>query len=305
MQLQVNDKTLIAAKTLRIGLAPTADAALPVFQPGAHIELSFGGFTRRYSLTSPPEDTSRYEICVLRTHPGRGGSAYLHDQLAEGDKVAADGPFNAFPLNTQVSHSVFIAGGIGITPFFTMMHSLDVLGLTYELHYAARSADRFIPLPHYRGTIHHYPDQAQRSTLDIKAVLRGTRQDADIYVCGPSGMIAAVRDAAHTHGWPAERVHYESFGPTLKPEDRPVTVHLAMSGNPITVQPGTTILDALLENGVWAPYECRRGECGTCTTEVLSGEVDHRDVCLSPVQREGNMCTCISWARSPQLTLNL
>lgn len=83
------------------------------------------------------------------------------------------------------------------------------------------------------------------------------------------------------------------------------SVHLALSGMTIEVAPGAPILDALLENGVWAPYECRRGECATCTAEVLAGEPDHRDVCLSPSQRRDNVCTCISWARTPELTLNL
>jgi len=76
MNLIVMDKTMIAADTVRITFAAPDEGALPAFKPGAHIELSFAGFTRRYSISSSPNDRDCYEICVLRTNPSRGGSVY-------------------------------------------------------------------------------------------------------------------------------------------------------------------------------------------------------------------------------------
>lgn len=305
MDLIAIDKTPVAAGTIRISLVAPDAAALPAFKPGAHIELSFAGLTRHYSLTSSPHDLSRYEICVLRTKPGRGGSAWLHDRLRIGDRLHGAGPFNAFPLRLEARHTVFIAGGIGITPFFSMMEALERSSQPFDLHYAARRADRFLPVPDHSGRTWRYAGTGGRQGMDIRAILDPLPTDVDLYVCGPRGLIEAVRAEAAARGWPKARVHFESFGAGLKPTDGPVEVRLALSGLSIEVSPGTTILDALLANGVWAPHECRRGECASCMTEVLSGEPDHRDLCLTEEQRRNAMCTCVSWGRTSEIVLNL
>lgn len=164
---------------------------------------------------------------------------------------------------------------------------------------------RYVAVPDDLGSVHRYVDQDGRPGLDVKALLDGLDRDAHLYVCGPRPLIEAVRLGAADRGWPRSQVHFESFGPVSRPSDRPVTVRLAYTGNEIVVEPGTTILDAMLKAGVWTSFECKRGECGSCHIPVLDGEPDHRDVCLTPEQRAAGMCTCVSWARSETLTLDL
>lgn len=53
--------------------------------------------------------------------------------------------------------------------------------------------------------------------------------------------------------------------------DSPIRVEVARSGMTTDVPADTTILDAMLEAGVWTSYECRRGECGSCTATVRRG----------------------------------
>jgi ferredoxin-NADP reductase len=305
MELTVIDKTLVAADTVRIALAAPDGGLLPAFKPGAHVELSFAGYARHYSLTSFPQDLDRYEICVLRTRPGRGGSAYLHDRLRIGDRLVVNGPFNAFPLRLEARHAVFIAGGIGITPFLSMMEALSRSSRPFELHYVARTADRFLPVPDHPGRTFRYVSTEGESRMDIRAILERISADVDVYACGPRRLIEAVRKETAARAWPEERVHFESFGAGSNPADRPLKVHLALSGISIEVPPGIAILDALLAGGVWAPYECRRGQCASCMTEVLRGEPEHRDLCLTEAQRRSAMCTCVSWARTPEIVLNL
>lgn len=305
MQLFVTHKRMIATDTVWIRFESAGGAVLPAFMPGAHIEISFAGLTRRYSLTSPPSETDHYEICVLRTNPSAGGSAYIHDQLKEGDTVEISKPLNAFPLNCDATHTVFIAGGIGITPFYTMMDALHRAGSPFELHYAARAKNRFLPVPAFAGRLSRYPDVNGRPSLEIDDLLAAIPANADIYVCGPRALIETIRAKASSAGWTKDRIHFESFGSSIKPGDRPITLRLARSGMTIEVKPGTPILDALLENGVWATYECRRGECASCVTEVIAGEPDHRDVCLTEDQRRHSMCACVSWAHSDELVLDL
>jgi vanillate O-demethylase ferredoxin subunit len=53
-------------------------------------------------------------------------------------------------------------------------------------------------------------------------------------------------------------------------------------------------------------FDCRRGDCGICVAQVLDGEADHRDHCLSARDRQsGSFCSCVSRARSDRLVLYL
>ncbi|PWG63524.1 PDR/VanB family oxidoreductase [Spiribacter halobius] len=305
MQLVLAERTPVAEDTLRLRLAPASGQGLRPFAPGAHLALSFAGLERRYSLTSDPAGVDYYEIHVLRVRPSRGGSEYLHEQAQPGERMDAAGPFHAFALQEDAPRSVFIAGGIGITPFLTMMAALERRGRSFALHYAARRAERLLPLPPYRhGDVHRY-SAADGVRLQVPELLAGLSPALPLYVCGPRGLIESVRQCAAALGWPAVRVRFESFGAAQRPGDRPVLVRLARSGLSIEVAPGRSILDALLENGVWTGYECRRGECASCVTEVLAGTPDHRDFCLTEAQRSHSLCTCVSWAQSAELVLDL
>ncbi len=72
---------------------------LPAWRPGAHIDLLLpGGMTRQYSLCGDPADRRTYRIAVLRERASRGGSEYVHDQLAAGQRIEIRGPRNNFGL---------------------------------------------------------------------------------------------------------------------------------------------------------------------------------------------------------------
>ena len=108
----------------------------------------------------------------------------------------------------------------------------------------------------------------------------------------------------HADGAP-DRVRFESFGAQASATDRPIHVELAVTGTTLTVSVGATILDAMLAAGVWTPFECRRGTCGFCHVEMLSGVADHRDHCLTPAQRAQGLCACISRAKTETIKLNI
>jgi ferredoxin-NADP reductase len=310
MRLVVRSKRALTHNVVRLRLENPQGGVLPSFEAGAHLDLAFGGMKRSYSITSPPDQATHYEIAVLRTERGQGGSAFIHDRLAIGDEVLADGPFNTFGLMGRPRHVVFIAGGIGITPFFTLTRACIRAGATFELHYVARTRADHLPLQvpeasavfKYTSREPAVPGRRTR-VLDIRAVLERTQAGAHVYACGPQRMLDAVRSIAHQLGWSGHRVHVEGFGPVHNTGDRPLQVQLALSGISLRVEPGTSILQAMLDNGVWANYACRRGECGSCYVEVSQGDVEHRDVCLSDAQRQAGMCPCVSWSTSDRLTL--
>lgn len=314
LTLRVSDVRDEAARIRSFELRDPRGAELPPFEAGAHlqveVELPDGRAAQRhYSLLGDPRDRSRYWIAVLLEAEGRGGSRFMHERIEPGSSLRVALPENGFPL-IDAEHCMLIAGGIGITPILGMVRTLGQRGRSYELHYAARTPARMA----FRGAIEalagdkaqFYFTHVERSRLvDLEALLATPRPGAHVYVCGPTAMINAVTSLGEKAGWPRSRIHVESFGATLGPDDRVVEVHLERSALTVRVAPGETILDAILNAGVEAPFECRRGECASCMTRIVAGEPDHRDVCLSQELRKSYMCTCVSRARSGHLTLDL
>ena len=85
---------------------------LPPFSAGANIDvrLAGGAIVRQYSLCNDPEESHRYLIAVLRDPLSRGGSTFLHDDVAEGHVLEISEPRNHFPL-VAARETVLLAGG--------------------------------------------------------------------------------------------------------------------------------------------------------------------------------------------------
>lgn len=300
LELTVALKQIVAVDTVRLRLHRMDGGLLPGTEPGAHIALELRGHVRRYSLLRCESAPTHYDIGVLRSACSRGGSRFIHDQLAVGDHLRLLEVANDFGLDADAPHTLLIGGGIGITPLLSMAERLQSKGRSFELHQIVRDAARQWPVPASLPAHVHIG----RTGLDLHELLAKQAPDRRAYVCGPPGLIAAVRTTAAELGWAAHQVQSESFGGTLDASDVPLRVKLAQSGMTLDIAPGTSLLDALLAEGVWTSYECRRGVCGACLTEVVHGQPIHRDSLAADV-RAGSICTCVSWAEGPELTLNL
>ncbi len=291
------------------------DEQLPVFQPGAHLPVKVKQtdgqlVLRHYSLLSDPSDRTTYEIAVLAEPEGRGGSLYLHQEIHEDDILQTAAPKNDFPMSEQANHTVLIAGGIGITPILSMLYKLSSHQQSYEIHYTARSKsdlaflDRIEVLAGDR--LYCYTSQEPHTArLDLHKLLASPKAGTHVYVCGPRRMIKAVRDIADSTGWPAAQIHFESFGTKPSKQDHPLHVRLAKSNKSLRVAADQTILDSLLDAGINVSHDCKRGECGKCSTRVLSGEPDHQDFCLNTEERSTSICVCVSRAKGDDIELDL
>jgi len=287
--------------------------ALPGWQPGSHIILNFSAadgraFENHYSLIGAPGTADAYRIAVQREEGGKGGSRCLHDEISIGSAIDVSGPFNSFPLSLPGPRVLLIAGGIGITPMVSMAHALGGQGKPFELHYLARKPERLVLVDELRAIPHaslklHISQDAGRA--DLAAMIGPYSAGDSFYACGPAALLQGLAAAGADLGWPQEGMRFESFGARTHAGDEPLTVELSLSQMTVHVQPGTSILDALIAADVFVSYECKRGECGSCYTPVLEGRPVHRDVCLTPAMRERGMCTCVSWASSGRLVLEL
>lgn len=293
-------------------LAARDGSLLPAFAGGSHVVVSMhdAGKTHRnpYSLMGSSRDLRHYHISVRRQEKSRGGSVFMHDRVKVGDELEISAPVNLFALASHARKHILIAGGIGITPFMSQLHDLRQAAAQYELHYAARSAEHaaFAEALQeaYPGQVHLYLDSQGRK-LDISALLANQPLGSHVYVCGPAGMVEAVQHMAHELGWAKSHVHHEEF--TVPASGKPYTAVLARSGIEIEVDGSTSLLDAVEEAGVEAPYMCRGGVCGVCETCVVEGEVEHHDHFLSAEDKAGNkkMMICVSRAKSRRIVVDL
>jgi len=298
----------IAAATPRIKsveLVSAAGGPLPAFTAGAHIDLALGnGETRSYSLLNPPTETGRYAIAVLRETDSRGGSTFVHDQLREGDVLESSGPTNNFPLNEAGERHILIAGGIGITPLMSMSRRLAARGAEFTLHYCARSRVEAAFIDELEAALGsrlaaHFDGGDVARGLDVAALLKERPAAGHVYVCGPPGLIRAVREAA-AH-WPKGTVHYELFRGSeadVAPRsgDQAFDVVLTRAGRTLHVPADKSILQALAEAGIKVKTLCREGVCGTCRVGLVAGRADHRDEVLTDEERERNIQVCVSRA---------
>jgi ferredoxin len=88
--------------------------------------------------------------------------------------------------------------------------------------------------------------------------------------------------------------------------DAPFIVELN-DGTELEVGADQTIIEALEHAGRRVLTSCREGNCGTCETAVLAGEVDHRDHVLDDDERAAGdvMMICVSRAAGDRLRLDI
>ncbi len=313
--------TRIAQLTPRIkafDLRPRDGGALPPFTAGAHIDVEVKEpdgkmSTRSYSLVNPHDQGNRYEIAVLRELDGTGGSAYMHDGVWPDQIIKAGNPKNDFPLAEDASLHVLVAGGIGITPILAMLRTLSGSGAPVEMHYCARDPelmafhDEVRALAGDRARFYFDGGDPSRG-LDLAWLLATPVTGRHLYFCGPKGMNEAAIEICKTRGWPDSQVHFEFFtAAATQAGDTALEVVLERTGRTFAIPADKTILDVLIAEGLDPMYDCTRGECGTCITEVLEGEPDHRDYILTDDEKAAgkHICVCVSRAKTGRLVLDM
>lgn len=309
--LTVCGKEDVAEGVVSLTLAHPEGARLPDWTPGSHIDLVLpDGTTRQYSLCGDRWDAHTYRVAVLREPAGRGGSAYVHDELTPGDLVGVGGPRNHFPLVPSKKY-LFVAGGIGITPLLPMVHQAELLGADWQLLYGGRTRSSMAfreQLAEAYGERVHVVPQDELGLLDLAAWLGTPRPDTKVYCCGPGPLLAAVQGACAS--WPPYALRTERFTSAVQtpPVRRtPFEVELRRTGRTVTVTPDESVLEAVRRAGADALSSCEQGTCGTCLTPVLEGQPDHRDSVLADHERAANDCMflCVSRSCGDRLVLDL
>ena len=192
------------------------------FEPGqfAFVTIDAAGFREAHPFTissGATEDGLRFTMKVLGDYTRR-----VRDDLSAGADVAVEGPYGRFNPLRGSEKQVWVAGGIGITPFLSVLRTMAPgHGKTVRLYYCVRTANEALFLGELEAraadlggvTITLFSSDAG-PRIDAEAIgadLSETLTDWSYYLCGPKPMVAAVSNGLAKRGVSAGRIHNEEF----------------------------------------------------------------------------------------------
>ena len=273
---------------------------------------------RSYSISSVPSRAGSFDVTVKKQGIV---STFLNESAREGLTVVANGPYGRFVLNlTEHRAPVFFAAGSGITPILSMLRHIEEASpeCAVTLFYASRDERQIIfkaeldRLGTRLNKLRCIPIVTKPSvewagerelTKEIVLKLLPTVEDKTFFLCGPAGFMTAVNEILMSLGASANQIHQERFVPAAVAytprEIVPCTVEFTRSGKRLGCNSNETLLSVAERNDIDIPASCRIGQCGTCATRVLAGEVEmESDEGLSPALRaEGFSLLCVGRAR--------
>lgn len=309
--LIVIERRFLTDDVLELTFLQQNSQPLPSWQAGANISLHLAeNLHRQYSLVPAGEFTGAWRILVKLEPHSRGGSSFIFETLNIGSTVNSSFPMNHFSFNNG-SNSLFIAGGIGITPFLQMIEDANQSGLEWKLDYLGKDKSSMV---FAQKLEEDYPDRVNvfskhhGQVYSVVQRFKDLDSDCDVYVCGPERLLSEI-EQIFTHR-DVSKLHFERFHPRDLPEkepDKEFTVYCKKSNVELIVPPEESILMSADFAGIEISGDCMEGTCGTCKTPVLEGEVDHRDSVLSAKERSDGdtMMICISRAKGNRLVIDL
>nr|WP_174505255.1 PDR/VanB family oxidoreductase [Acinetobacter sp. Marseille-Q1620] len=288
---------------------------LPSFTAGSHIDIVLGnGLIRQYSIANCCSEKNHYIIGVLEDDHSRGGSSFIHQQFKVGDRIEISEPRNLFPVHQNTNKALLFAGGIGITPILSMAHTLKRENIPFEFYYFVRNenaiAFKDILESKFSEEIHFHIEDDPQNQLDVNKILSKFESSKHLYVCGPNGFMDFIFTTAEKHHWQKDHLHKEHFtaDPTASDEENTeFSVKIASTGELIPIAVNQSITEALEKCGIEIAVSCEQGICGTCLTNILEGEPEHRDMFLTDEEHASNkiFTPCCSRSKTKILVLDL
>lgn len=159
----------------------------------------------------------RFVIKALGDYTGQ-----LAKRLALAQPVTIEGPYGGFDFRGTASEQVWVAGGIGLTPFLARLEYLRWLGRrspSVTFFYCTRDTAKDPYVPRLRalctqtGVTLVLVDSARQRPLDFEAITAGLHDPAgaELWFCGPARFGAALQRAWRATGLPGRRFHREWF----------------------------------------------------------------------------------------------
>ena len=356
--LVVTRKVRESENAISFYLAPADGGALAPFLPGQFLPLKldipgqYQPVLRTYSLSDSPF-ADHYRLTIKKetappdlpdAYPGVA-SSFFHDEVDAGSTVLAQSPRGRFVLDPSRERPVvLLSPGIGVTPLISMLTAIVesrsrcqtwfIHGARNGQEHAMGALVRQLAEAHDHVHTHvrysrptpedmagqDYDDKGHVDVELLKNLLPD--QKCDFYLCGPTPFMKSLFDGLLGWGIPADRIHYEFFGPASALTDRAqVSTPKRVAGaveccgetevifSKARVQanwnPSFESLLVLAEaNGLSPDYSCRSGICHTCTCSLQEGEVEYVLEPLDPPD-PGSVLICCSKPKTDRVVLGL
>ena len=350
------DRKVMEAKDIcSFYLKPHDGKPLAPFLPGQYLTFQLRipdqpkAVIRCYSLSDSPVNRDHYRVTIKRLGPPPDSpdsppglsSSYFHDQLEEGDIVDVRAPAGHFFLDEAAEKPVvLIAGGVGLTPLWSMLNAICDSGIPRETWFFygvtnrsdhamhARMAEIKREFDNVRVVVCYsrptdscvrdrdYDHEGYVDVALIKSLLPSSNYE--FYVCGPPPMMEAVTNDLKAWGVPESDVNFEAFGPATVKRKAPsssvreaaataeggegLEVQFARSGKRLSWSPDQgSLLDLAEAHDISIESGCRAGNCGTCVTAIKEGTVSY----LSEPGAEPGEGSCLACIAVPSSRLIL
>jgi predicted ferric reductase len=206
--------------TLGVTLAPARKSLS--FTPGQFVFLALGGAggweRHPFSVSSSPSDP-QLELTIKASGDY---TSELYDKLRTGVPAKLAGPFGGFDYREGGRDQIWIAGGIGVTPFLSWIRSIDgQFDYSVDFYYSVAHAEDALYLDEIRAVTNRHPSLRLRlvcadtnGQLTPEEVVRAVAPGASpwVYMCGPPPMMKAFSAGLRALGVPNGRVRWEEFG---------------------------------------------------------------------------------------------
>jgi ferredoxin-NADP reductase len=217
----VKENSAIAAGSFKLLLEPLEEP-MPSFSAGQWMGLHLlnpdgsDWAKAAYSFANAPsEGGTAVELGIKIT----GDFTQRASELKPGDVVRLQGPWGVFTFNKDAAHLVMFAGGIGITPLYSMIRESRAAGLSQQitLFYSNKRCEEAAYLSELQAladrdpSFHlvrvctresHTDDQIMTRRVD-EAMIRAHVADplaVDYVMCGPNPFMDNIVEILHTMG---------------------------------------------------------------------------------------------------------
>jgi len=144
----------------------------------------------------------------------------LVEEIREGNPVGVEGPYGHLTQeHVRGESQIWIAGGIGITPFLSLAHDLPRNGTRAALYWTVRSGDEAFfdeelcslaaNNPAFSYTLWPSNDHGFLEMSDVKEIPEW--KDPEFLICGPLALRDSLTRQVRESGTPSAQVHFEEF----------------------------------------------------------------------------------------------
>jgi len=298
---------------------------------------------RSYSLSSSPVTDKMLSVTLKRIANGEI-STYLYNHIKGGDILETLPPAGRFTLETNpaLQRDIFlIAAGSGITPVYSLLKTILIKEplSRVTLIYSSRNETNTIFYKQLKQLAERYPQtfnliyifsDPEDKNYKYKAHLNlglleqlindnliFDRDKAQFFLCGPFAFMRMADMMIVVMGFDESRIHKENFVILAEQEaintppliedktDKTAFITYKETEYTLTVPYDKPILKAALEQGIYLPYSCQAGICGTCAAKCTEGQVKMtlNEVLTVKDLAEGWVLTCVGYPATKQINL--